>query len=98
MTLSGWDIPVFRFDPNIQITKDRLTAVSNHDLLNTMELPDDGDSVWLLETESGLNGPGTVENVIVSRFADGKLHTWYAKIKVDWKNLTLAEECDEEDS
>lgn len=98
MTLLGWDIPVFQFDPNHQYGKDRFTPVSTKDLLNAQELPDDGDRVWLLEPESGLNGPGVVEEVFTSRFSDGRLHYWHAMIKVDWSELTLAEECDEENS
>lgn len=98
MTLSGWDIPVFVFDPNAQMGHDRLTPVNSNDLLNGQPLPEEDDHVWLLEVESGLNGPGVVEEVFTSRFSDGRLHSWYAMIRVDWSQLTLAEECDEENS
>lgn len=98
MTLSGWDIPVFKFDPNIQIGKQRFTYVTEDDLLNTQERPDEDDHVWLLETESGLNGPGTIVEVVKNTHFDGTVLEWSAYVKVDWKNLTLAEECEREDS
>ena len=98
MTLKGWDIPVFVFDPNAQIGHDRLTPVTDKDLLNGQPLPDVDDHVWLLEVESGLNGPGIIEEIKMSRFTDGRLHSWLAMIKVNWSELALAEECDEENS